>query len=183
MTDKTTLSELGTRICIIGPSNSGKSTLAQALSRKLSITHLHLDQIAHKPYTNWEKRPNEEFVADIDEFLAKNENWVIDGNYSICIPQRFERATSVIWLDSSRWKRLWRYLLRCFENNPHRPGKLNGSENEFSWGLVFYTFFQYPKKMPKYWELLNKHKHKPILIRSFKELSTYYDFWNLEKPK
>ncbi|TGQ03272.1 AAA family ATPase, partial [Mesorhizobium sp. M00.F.Ca.ET.217.01.1.1] len=37
------LSDLGDRICILGPSNSGKSTLADAIARKRGLTPIHLD--------------------------------------------------------------------------------------------------------------------------------------------
>jgi adenylate kinase family enzyme len=42
----------GQRIAIIGPSNSGKSTLAATMSIALSLPLLHLDQIAHRPTTH-----------------------------------------------------------------------------------------------------------------------------------
>ena len=35
------LSDLGDRICILGPSNSGKSTLADAIARKRGLEPVH----------------------------------------------------------------------------------------------------------------------------------------------
>lgn len=92
------LSQLGSRICIIGPSNSGKSTLALALGKTLGIPTHHLDQLAHLPHTNWHRRPDADFVHAHDEIIRK-ESWVVDGNYSLCMPQRFDRSAGVIWLD------------------------------------------------------------------------------------
>lgn len=45
------LSDLGDRICILGPSNSGKSTLADAIARKRGLTPIHLDLLFHLPNT------------------------------------------------------------------------------------------------------------------------------------
>jgi adenylate kinase family enzyme len=42
-----TLSQLGRRTCIMGSSNSGKSTLTDSLSTKLNISAYHLDQYAY----------------------------------------------------------------------------------------------------------------------------------------
>jgi adenylate kinase family enzyme len=36
------LDDLGSRICLLGPSNSGKSTLAQAIARKRGLPAIHL---------------------------------------------------------------------------------------------------------------------------------------------
>jgi hypothetical protein len=94
------LAELGERICILGPSNSGKSTLAQAIARKRRLAVVHLDLLYHLPDTDWEVRPTDEFVA-LHNAAITGERWVIDGNYSMCMPQRFLRATGLILLDVS----------------------------------------------------------------------------------
>jgi adenylate kinase family enzyme len=94
------LADLGERICILGPSNSGKSTLAEATARKRSLKVVHLDLLYHLPNTEWEVRPTDEFVALHDTAIT-GERWVIDGNYSKCMPQHFVRATGLILLDIS----------------------------------------------------------------------------------
>lgn len=84
------LAELGERICILGPSNSGKSTLADAIARKRGLPAIHLDRLYHLPHTNWQPRPGEAFVALHDQAIA-DERWVIDGNYTKCMPQRLQQ--------------------------------------------------------------------------------------------
>jgi adenylate kinase family enzyme len=55
-----TLDDLGPRICIVGPSNSGKSTLATAIGRARGLPVVHLDQLYHRADTDWEagRRPS-----------------------------------------------------------------------------------------------------------------------------
>ncbi|CEJ49256.1 conserved hypothetical protein [Xanthomonas citri pv. bilvae] len=53
------LDDLGPRICILGPSNSGKSTLAQARG----CVPVHLDRLHHLPNTAWIPRPRQDFMA------------------------------------------------------------------------------------------------------------------------
>lgn len=97
----TTLDELGPRICILGPSNSGKSTLAEAIAGKRDLPAIHLDQLFHTPHTDWIPRPAQEFVHLHDAAIAQ-EQWVMDGNYSRTLPQRLARATGLILLDTRR---------------------------------------------------------------------------------
>jgi hypothetical protein len=91
------LAELGERICVLGPSNSGKSTLAVAIARKTGLPAVHLDRLHHVPGTDWKVRPAEEFVA-LHEAAIAGELWVMDGNYSRLFARRFERATGIIVL-------------------------------------------------------------------------------------
>ena len=58
-----TLDDLGTRICIMGPSNSGKSTLAGAIGRAKGLEVVHLDRLRHVPDTDWVPRPPDAFAA------------------------------------------------------------------------------------------------------------------------
>lgn len=175
------LSDLGKRICVIGPSNSGKSTLAERLAAKIDASAVHLDQLAHMPGTNWKRRPDEDFVVDHDRAIAEKA-WVIDGNYSVCMPQRFARATSVIWLDLPLGGFLYRYILRSIRGASNRPGHLQGARGEFNWGLIKYTFFNYPKNRKKYDILLSKIDAPVIRIKSMKDLNHFYTDWGLSAP-
>jgi len=120
------LHNLGQRICIIGLSAGGKSTLAQALGNKLKIEVFHLDQLAHIPNTDWKEQDVTIFINSFHKILTNHENWIIEGNYSKLMPIRFEKATTIIWLDFNKWGSVYRYLKRTLKNEAHRPGKLEG---------------------------------------------------------
>jgi adenylate kinase family enzyme len=77
------LSELGARICILRPSNGGKSALAAAIAQKRGMNLVHLDQLHHVPSTDWQPRPANEFKALHDAAIA-DDQWVMEGNYSSC---------------------------------------------------------------------------------------------------
>lgn len=168
--------DLGNRISIIGPSNSGKSTLAQKLAKKLHAPVCHLDQLAHVPGTNWQPRPNEEWVEEHDLFISKNA-WVVDGNYSFCMPQRFARSTYVIWLDFNVWGCLRRYLLRALKKDPNRPGKLTNAKKDFNIELIRYMLFTYPEKRRKAEVILGQSHVNFLRLYSIDELNRYYKFW------
>ncbi len=162
---------LGQRICIIGPSSSGKSTLARHLAKALDLPLHHIDLIAHISGTNWVRRPDSELFATHDE-LIKAERWIIDGNYSGCMPQRFKHADTVIWLDPPLWGTVWRYICRSLKNDPHRPGKLPGSHRELNPYLIKYTLVNYPRNRQKYREIMANNPHLQIItIKSMDDLN------------
>ena len=129
-----TLDELGPRLCIMGPSNSGKSTLADAIAHARRLPPVHLDQLRHLPGTDWKMRPDAEFAALHDRALAA-ERWVMEGNYFWLLPQRLARATGFILLDAPAPLSLFRYLRRCwFERD--RIGGLQGGRDSAKWDMV-----------------------------------------------
>lgn len=143
------MEDLGKRICIIGPSSSGKSTLAARLGEILSLPIAHLDTFAHKPNTAWERTALPDFIANHDKAIA-GDAWIVEGNYSAAMPQRFAKADTVIWCDVPLAGCIWRYLKRCAEKEESRPGQLDGALREFSFGLIKHTLVQYPKNKKKY---------------------------------
>ncbi|MCX7120165.1 MAG: adenylate kinase [Gammaproteobacteria bacterium] len=176
------LNELGNRICIIGCSNSGKSTLADSLSKKLDIPAYHLDQYAHVENTDWQ-RQSDDILVEKHNALINTEFWIIDGNYSICMGARLDRATSVIWLDPNVFSCVIRYLFRSLKNDINRPGKLAGVKKEFNFSLTKWIISNYPKNRVKYAKLLGeKNNLKIVKIHSISELNQYYKFFVFRKP-
>jgi adenylate kinase family enzyme len=164
---------LGKRIAIIGPSNSGKSTLASTLGERLHTPVLHLDLIAHQHGSNWVRVSDEELIHRQKEFIAQD-SWVVEGNYSVCMPERFARADTIIWLDPPLLGCMWRYLFRCLRGN-NRPGGLPGTQKEFSWKLISYTFNNYPKNKIKYEHLIAASPMCSLLeLRIFGRLERYW---------
>lgn len=129
-----TLDDLGPRICIMGPSNSGKSTLADAISRARGLRTVHLDQLSHLPHTDWISRSPEEFRALHDAEISGS-SWVIEGNYSRLLPQRLERASGFILLDAPTPVSLYRYVRRCWIRKD-RQGALEGGSDSVKWAMI-----------------------------------------------
>ncbi|QKK06364.1 MAG: AAA family ATPase [Pseudomonadota bacterium] len=176
------LTQMGRRICIIGPSNSGKSTLAHILGAKIGVPAVHLDQIRHIPGTDWQTRPLEDFLEDHARIIAED-GWVIDGNYSAAMADRLDRATGIIWIDPPLAGCIWRYLKRCFAGPEKRYGRLDNATREFSFDLIHYTLTRYPKNCEKYREHIAAHPDLPFIsVKSMKELNRLYDSWGLKRP-
>ena len=92
------------KIQIIGYSGSGKSTLARKLGEIANIPVLHLDNTHF--YGDWQERTADEQSEIVREFMAANNSWVIDGNYSSVATERFAMTDLTIFMDFNR--------LHCF---------------------------------------------------------------------
>ena len=170
---------LGDRICVIGCSSSGKSSLAKVLAKKSQMQAYHLDFIAHRANSNW-IRTSDKYLLSQHRRVILNNRWVIEGNYSVCMNDRFTHATSVIWLDFNVIFCVMRYIKRSIRNDPDRAGKLQGAKKEFSFWLVKHILFVYPRRRKQYQALINQHPHLTVIhITSINELKSYYAFWGL----
>ncbi|MBY6262496.1 AAA family ATPase [Azospirillum sp. 412522] len=173
------LGELGQRICILGPSNSGKSTLACAIARKLGLTAVHLDRLYHCPGTDWEPRPTDEFVRLHDAAIT-GDRWVMDGNYSICMPQRFARATGLILLDISTPASLLRYFRRTlFERE--RLGALDGGRDSVKWGMIHHIAVVTPRNRNRNLARFDQTDLPKIRLSSIRAIKGCYRQWDLER--
>ena len=167
-----TLTELGTRICIMGPSNSGKSTLAEVIAKAQGLQVVHLDQLHHLPHTDWVPRPPAEFTALHDAAIA-GDRWVMDGNYSRLLPQRLQRATGVILLDVPTTTSLYRYIRRCwFERD--RCGGLEGGRDSVKWDMIRHIVIATRANRTRYRTLFDAITLPKIPIASTAALTAFY---------
>lgn len=173
------LPELGTRICILGPSNSGKSTLAQAIGTQLGLPVVHLDQLRFVPSTNWVLKPPNEFLAAHDAAMA--DRWIIEGNYFGRVPARLARATGIVQLCDARLANLHRYVRRTlFE--PHRPGNLEGAQDSLKWDLTWWILWEEPNKRQARRALVRASGLPYVESNSMRELKALYAAWGLPSP-
>lgn len=170
------------RLSVIGLSCSGKSTLSATIARKLNIPVLHLDQIAHEPNSRWKAKPKSALIEEQAQFLKENETWVIEGNYTACMEERFSASTLILWLDLPQTGCLYRYIRRSFASEDARPGRLEGAKNEFSWRMIGHILHHYPKRRHKYETLIKTSGKASHRLRTMKELQEVYEAWELPLP-
>jgi len=101
--------QLPHRICISGPTSSGKTTLGRRLSAIAGAPHIEMDALYHGP--NW--RPNADFVERVAAATA-GDAWITDGNYRVARAYTWGRADLIIWLDFPLPLTLWRLTRRTF---------------------------------------------------------------------
>ena len=174
-----TLSELGDRICIMGPSNSGKSTLADAIARKTGTPAVHLDLLHHRPGTDWEPRPFVEFQR-LHDTAIEAPRWVIDGNYSRLLPQRLARATGWILLDISTPRSLFRYIRRSLSSRG-RVGALQGARDNVTWNMLRHITVATRRSRERYAKLQPTIDLPKVFLASARQIEACYSAWGLSR--
>lgn len=170
------LADLGRRIMINGPSNAGKSTLADAIARKLDIPVVHLDRFSHEEQGNWVPRSEEAFKALHDAAIA-DEAWAMDGNYSRLMPQRYARATGIIVIDDHLLRRYLRYFNRSLFQK-ERVGGLASGRDSVKWEMVRWIWKT--RRQGKYEDMGRKTGLPVVVCRNQAELQQLYATWRLE---
>lgn len=173
------LADLGRRIMILGPTNSGKSTLADAMARKLGIAAIHLDVFCHQPGTDWVPRDKAEFHALHDAAILEDA-WVMDGNYTSIMPQRFARATGVIVIDEHFLKRYVRYFRRTLFQK-QRVGALPGSRDSVKWLMIAWIWKT--RNASKYRAMAEASGLPYVSCRAMGQLQALYAAWALPQPR
>ena len=171
------------KIQIIGYSGAGKSTLAKKLGEYFKIPYLHLDNVQF--YGDWQERSKEEQNAIVNNFLKENENWVIDGNYSVVAPSRFENSDITIFLKYNRFfcyymcrKRYYKYRNTSRESCPCKEK----FDFKFKKWILFTSRTKKMKK--KYYTNLNKTKGLKLIFKNRRQLNKWLDvFLSSRKEK
>ncbi len=172
------LAAMGRRIMVNGPSNAGKSTLADAIATKIGAAVVHLDRLSHEEHGLWVPRDKGEFHA-LHNTALKKDAWVMDGNYSELMPQRFRRATGVIVIDDHFVRRYQRYFNRTLFQR-RRIGGLASNRDALSWEMIHWIW--------KTRNSVSKYRHMAIesglllaIVRNETELNRLYAAWNLTR--
>ncbi len=106
------------RIVLVGNSGSGKSTLAAKIAAKRGLPLLELDSIVWEPGKVAVMRPRAAMSADLAQFVAVHDEWVIEGCYGDLAAELLPHATELVFLDLSREDCRTHALARPWE--PHK---------------------------------------------------------------
>lgn len=183
MASSLTLAELGPRICIMGPSNSGKSTLAKAIAAKTALPLIHLDQLFHLPGTHWLARSEAEFQQLHLDAIA-GEQWVMDGNYVRCLPERLIRASGIILLDVHPARSLLRYVRRTLFDAQRIGGVVPPNQREhLTWEMIRYLLITTPDHRQRNRRMFEQWTLPRVFLASPAQLTACYQAWELSSVR
>ena len=151
------------RILILGNAGSGKTFLGRKLADLLDLELIHLDYYFWQP--GWRKPAREVWIKKITHLISKPK-WVMDGNYSSNLELRLDKADTVIFLQESRFKCLWRCFRRYLQHRGrNRPDLQPGCPESLDLEFIRWIW-NYPQK------------EKPEIFRKIKK--TTVDFFVLK---
>ncbi len=152
------------KVLIIGDSASGKSTFALALSKKLSLPVIHLDEKMDTLGRN-----DKDSIRKFIETEIAKENWVIDGNAFMKDKEaRIRAADMIITFDFnplvSFFNHIKRYLKLRTRIEKGRVGSANASLNLRY--FIPYIFIKFPKRKREAISLAHSLGKKVVVFRS-----------------
>ena len=122
------------RVVVVGPTGSGKTTLAADIGRILGLPHVEQDALYWEP--GWKEPPRPVFRQRLAQALA-SPAWVVDGNYNNQARDiTWGRAEALVWLDYGLGVILWRLFRRTLSRTLSRQ-VLWGTNRE-TWRGAFF---------------------------------------------
>ena len=168
------------RIMVIGCCGAGKSTFSQQLSEINGLEIIHLDQYYWQP--NWVATESIEWKNTIAQLSAKS-SWIMDGNYGGTMETRIEHADTIIFLNYSTAKCLWRITKRIWKYwGTERPDMTKGCKERFDLNFYHYVAtYNLKRRKPLLEKLENYKNEKQILIfKNDKEANEFLSKINME---
>jgi adenylate kinase family enzyme len=138
-------SPLGTaeRVLVYGVTGSGKTTLAERLSRATGIPWHSVDDLTWEP--GWVEVPADEQRARIAA-ICESSRWILDTAYGKWLDIPLARAELIVALDYPRWLSLSRLVrrtvVRAFDGRPICNGNRESVRTLFSRHSIVGWHFQ-----------------------------------------
>lgn len=85
------------KVILLGNAGSGKSTLARKLTEGHPVVRLSLDEVAFAEGA--ERRPLQESVAAVRDFVATHDSWILEGCYADIIEPLLPSCEWLVFLN------------------------------------------------------------------------------------
>ena len=161
------------KILIFGATNSGKSTLAKTLSKKLKIRHYDMDDIFWK--RKYDKKRTDKECKKLLKIKCKKKQWIIEGAYSRWVECAVKSADLIILLKIPLRKLAFRLTKRTIKRKLSKDKKIRTRESLKDYKLLLRFAKIYGKKKnvegyETHKQLSEKHKKEFIIIKNNKDI-------------
>ena len=158
------------RVVVIGTSCSGKTVLANSISRRLGLPHVEIDSFVWQP--NWALPSAQELLETVKMKIAP-EAWVIDGVFPEHRDMVWARADTLIWLNYPMTLVFTRALRRTLKRLITRERL--GDHNVETWRRTFFSsrsqllwvIHSWRKRRRDYPKILRRPENRHLRIIQF----------------
>lgn len=153
---------LARRISVVGTTGSGKTTTARQIAQLLKIPHVELDDLHWGP--DWTPTPLQVFRARVAD-AVKDDDWVVDGNYSKARDIVWDRAEVVVWLDYALPVIMWQLIRRTLRRSVSQEELWNNNRESLRQALfsresiLLWALKTHHRRRREYLALLEKPEH------------------------
>ncbi|WP_284117497.1 adenylate kinase [Streptomyces fragilis] len=170
------------RVSVVGCSGSGKSTVARRLSDVLGVPYIELDALHWGP--GWSEASAEELSERVRRATAADA-WIVDGNYQSKIGTlAWDRANTVVWVNPSRWRGMWRCLRRTVRRAATRQELWNGNRESWSglhfWrgedSILWWAWTSYPRVQERYESAMRDPRNRHLAFHRLRTSKEVEDF-------
>lgn len=161
------------KIHIIGGSGTGKSYIADILSKQFRVPHFDLDDIFWDNNSQYYgiKMPINRRTKLLEKILQE-ENWIIEGVYYKWLEDSFKKADYIFILNVSTWVYKYRIILRFLKRKVGiAKGKKETIESLIK--LIKWTDNYNKETIPKIIDFLEPYKKKVIVLESAIDILKY----------
>ncbi|WMD18177.1 hypothetical protein RAS12_16110 [Achromobacter seleniivolatilans] len=107
------------------------------------------------------------------DLAIQQDQWVMEGNYTLTLAQRLERATGFILLDLSTAASLFRYIRRSWFERDRRGG-LEGGRDSVKWRMIHHIAVVTPANRRRYAEMYEDIRLPKLRLATTAELGRFY---------
>lgn len=161
-------------VLVLGSPGSGKSTLSLAISKKINVPVIHLDQ--HFWQAGWVETEADDWRDKVLE-LSQRSSWIMDGNYRATMDLRLSKADTVIFLDTPRVICLWRvtvrFLLTTFRIDRTRADMAVNCPERLDTGFLEYIWKFSRAHGGRLMKSLSHFEGTMITLKTKKDVATY----------
>lgn len=161
------------KICVVGYSGSGKSSFSIKLSDLYKIDATHIDILHFK--SGWIERD----ALDRNAMLKKvvdQDQWVIDGNYSKILKERFVLADQIFIFNFNRFKSLYGAIVRRIKyRNKTRRSMTEGNKEKLDFEFIIWILFKSRTKQRRsfYSGLKKAYPNKVVEFKKRSQVNHY----------